>query len=294
MLFNYLADPKIISILALSFIFWRRRRVTGNAIKIAQNVVIIGASSGIGKEIAFKYASRGYNLILVARRLPELMQVLSECKQLSSETSIMSVFEADMGTNDGIRRCADYVKSKFEKCDILVLCAGVISILPFDQLSDGTIIDKIFNINAIGPIKTTAAFLPMLKNSKGRIVVVSSAAGVMAAPTRSLYASTKHAINGFFNSLRIEMESKGVGVTIAMPGSVNTDLRSLALDKCSPAIDKQQKNVLSAHFVADKIIKATDDGDSDVYLPSYYRLAAALRFFFPEFIDGQAKKKYNY
>jgi short-subunit dehydrogenase len=179
----------------------RRIKVVSSELK---NVVIIGASSGIGKEMTLNYARRGgYNLILVARRKEELMKIAKLCTDVlpnmdALNTPKVFIYVANMCDTEAIFGCAQFCGMKFQNSvDILVLSAGVMSILPFNELASkndddsSSIIETIFNANVIGPIKTTKAFLGMLKHGKGgRIIVISSAAGKNIFSNSSCFTST--------------------------------------------------------------------------------------------------------
>ncbi|KAI8912714.1 hypothetical protein EDD86DRAFT_224147 [Gorgonomyces haynaldii] len=251
---------------------------------VIKSAVIIGGSSGIGREIALQYASRGIKTVIVGRRLLELEQVVQECALKAESHS----FQGDITIEDDMRRLLRFADTKF-KTDTLVLVAGVLSVQPFENLQDTSIIHQIFDVNTLGPIVATKIFLQRLMESKGRIVVVSSAASTMGAPTRSLYSATKHALNGFFNSLRIELDGR-VDITIAMPGSVDTGLRKSALDALP---DDKHKKAMDPSVCAKKIIEAVDYKQRYLFLPSYYRLATILSYIVPDVIDSIAKSKYK-
>ncbi|KAI9193168.1 uncharacterized protein BJ171DRAFT_588901 [Polychytrium aggregatum] len=278
-----------------------------------QRVVIIGASSGIGCQLAKDYAQRGARLILVARRSEMLKQVVDECQQLNAACECSYVV-ADITSEADVSRCAQRSTEILGGIDVLVLCSGVLSIRPFDQLcgpmsskelervqnggasESYQLIDMIFKTNVYGPILCTKYFLPELVKSKGQIVVVGSLAGTVAAPTRSLYASTKFALMGFFNALRIEYGHRGVAVTIVLPGSVRTDLRRSALD--SPTAERQMNFVsptaIPVTRCSEEILLAADRRERERYIPAKYWFAALVHFFFPAIVDGFAAKKYGF
>ncbi|KAJ3092977.1 hypothetical protein HK102_013767 [Quaeritorhiza haematococci] len=255
--------------------------------KDLERVVIVGASSGIGKALAVLYAKRGAQLLLIARREALLQSVTEECVKVwrssvrgyqnhpTDQTTNNNVqyIVADATGEDDIARIVSKVNESFREgaVDTLILCAGIINVLPFADIlnldrsrSSGgpaisqqtskaphggdhqpdvstRIVEDIFRVNVLSPILCVKHFLNALVLAKGQVVVVSSVAGVIGAPTRSLYASTKFALNGFFNSLRVELESKGVGVCVIMPATVDTDLRASAVDLERPSSDASGK-----------------------------------------------------
>jgi short-subunit dehydrogenase len=162
-------------------------------------------------------------------------------------------------------------------------------VLPFEELS-AEIIPKILEINAVAPIMTTKIFLPELIRNCGQIIVISSASGTLPAPTRTLYTASKHALTGFFRSLRIEIGNK-IHICHVMPGSVDTNLRAAALDK---SVSCRSQGAMSARDCATKILKAAARLEDEVYIPAYYKLATAISVYFPNFINNIAKRKYNY
>ncbi|KAJ3326329.1 hypothetical protein HDV06_000205 [Boothiomyces sp. JEL0866] len=250
-----------------------------------EKVVIIGASSGIGKELAKQFAARGAKVIISARRKPELEAVAIEC---GGDTKH---YISDIGDQESIRGLKDFTVKEFQELDTLVICSGVLSVLPFEKIDDDKIqdiVNSIFNINAIGPILATKTFLPIIRK---RIVIISSASATLPAPTRSLYTATKHAISGFFKSLRIELKPKGIKVFNVMPGSVKTDLRASSLD--NPGQSSNQKAMLPEKC-AETIIHQLDLEQEEIYIPKLYHLGTILSFIFPSLIDSMAAKKYGY
>ncbi|KAJ3053461.1 hypothetical protein HK097_004212 [Rhizophlyctis rosea] len=170
-------------------------------------------------------------------------------------------------------------------------------------------IDKMFKTNVLGPIYVAKFFTDLLIESSGKFVVVSSLAGVLAAPTRSIYTSTKFAITGFFTSLRIELAKHNVSVCIIYPGSVSTDLRNAAVDASptpssssdapsspSPPLSTEpsSRKRITPEQCADAIIRAADERARETFVPGKYRVGAIVRPVLPGLIDYFAAKKYGY
>ncbi|KAI8922443.1 hypothetical protein DFJ77DRAFT_25231 [Powellomyces hirtus] len=309
-----------------------------------ERVVIFGASSGIGKELALQYAARGARLLLIARREALLQKLTVECliHPLCSQARFLA---ADITIENEVHKAAQMAREVLGGCDTVVINAGIISVLTFEDVckldenetADGEagekttttpptttttemttrsaqIVEQMFRVNVVAPIMIAKYFRTMAVESKGKFVVVSSVAGTMAAPTRSLYAATKHALNGFFNSFRIEVARQGVAVCICLPGSVATNLRASAVDASSSRTtttttatttatssdtnasvsSASEGSKLSASDCARRIIHASDLRARETYMPSKYRLAFLLHCFFPSFIDTLAAKKYGF
>ncbi|OMH79785.1 11-beta-hydroxysteroid dehydrogenase-like 2 [Zancudomyces culisetae] len=299
---------------------------------LGKTVVIIGASSGIGKEIALRFAREGANLLLVARRVKELEDVRLMCQNAAASGERNNRLNAKIRLVFGdvtervvqLQIVSDCIEH-FGSIDFLVLNAGIISVKPVVELLENptqlepgsvealnniesleTALNRTMSVNFHAPVHLGCLFLPHLLASKGSIVVVSSMAGMLAAPTRSLYAASKHALNGFFNSLRMEVEKDGVSITIANPGTVDTDLRSSAVDVQSSAsgntpkmpgashVKLAKKSVLSPQYAAEKVFDAAIRSVECVNFPFIYQLSIYLNAICPSLVEYLAKKKYGF
>ncbi|KAI8808990.1 hypothetical protein BJ742DRAFT_891651, partial [Cladochytrium replicatum] len=289
-------------------------------------VVIIGASSGIGRSLAHIYSERGGSVLLFARRKDHLEDVKMECQSLGQSKGKIITVVGDIRNETDILAARNRAEEEFNGCDTLVLCAGVIATQPFETLAlnneiapemSSNAIASIFEINTTGPIQCTKViiltcshFLSALISSNGRIIVVSSLAGVLGGPTRALYASTKFALTGFFNSLRVELARYGISVTLAMPATVDTSLRASAIDSIfqnsqengttpmkadhNPDHAKVKLKKLSTAECAKYIVRAGDDRERSIFIPWWYSLVVIAATFFPSLVDKLASVKYNY
>ncbi|RKO88686.1 hypothetical protein BDK51DRAFT_17303 [Blyttiomyces helicus] len=269
------------------------------AVAAGERVVIVGASSGIGEALALQYAARGANLLLVARRQPLLESVHTRCAAAASVHLVV----ADITVEEDVARVSGAAQDLLGGVDTLIINAGALSVLPFEDVarldSAAEVVERLFKVNVFGPIALARSFLPLLIESKGKFVVVSSLAGVIAAPTRSLYSSTKFAIQGFFSAFRIEVAKHGVAVCLVLPSSVDTDLRSSAVDAATPAAAAIQAaaaggSKLSAEQCATAIVRAADRRARETYVPGVYWWVALANFLFPEIVERGAARKYGY
>ncbi|KAJ3036330.1 hypothetical protein HDV00_002802 [Rhizophlyctis rosea] len=178
----------------------------------------------------------------------------------------------------------------------------------------GALIDKMFKTNVMGPIYVAKHFTDLLIESGGKFVVVSSLAGVLAAPTRSIYTSTKFALTGFFTALRIELAKHNVAVCLIYPGSVATDLRHSAVDAvptppsgitqtpsttAPPQPDPSApqppaRKRITPEQCADAIVEAGDERANETFVPAKYWVGAVVRPIWPGLVDYFAAKKYGY
>lgn len=184
-------------------------------------VLITGASSGIGEEMAYEYARRGALLALAARREQSLKEVAENARDLGSPDVI--VVQADVAKLEDCRRLVEAAVNHFGRLDHLVNNAGIAHLSVFEEAGDVTNLRPVMDINFWGAVYATHYAIPHLKRSNGRIVVTSSSAGWTTLPRMSVYNASKAALTSFYETLRTELGSD-VGVTIATPGWIESEM----------------------------------------------------------------------
>ncbi|XP_006648666.1 11-beta-hydroxysteroid dehydrogenase 1A-like [Oryza brachyantha] len=184
-------------------------------------VLITGASSGIGEELAYQYAAQGACLALVARRKKALDGVAAAARGRGSPDVL--VLPADVSDADQSRRAVEETVAHFGKLNHLVANAGVWSSCSFDEVTNITAFTKMMDVNFWGSVYPTYYALPHLKASRGKLVVSSSAAGTVATSRMSFYNASKAAQLRFYETLRTELGSE-VSVTILTPGYVESEM----------------------------------------------------------------------
>ena len=223
-------------------------------------VVITGASSGIGEATAEKFAKKGANLVLVARRKEKLEQVEKNLSQYSVRTLICV---CDVSDKEQVKQMSQKVIDTFSKIDILVNNAGFVIYGKIEELSIEDI-ESQMKTNYFGTIYCTKSFLPhFLKQNSGHIVNVASVGGSFGVPGIASYCATKFAMLGFSEGLHHELHDTNVGVTVVSPIMVRTSLFD------HPSFKNFTKFAtgisLSADTVANAIIKASDSSRSVSY-----------------------------
>jgi NAD(P)-dependent dehydrogenase (short-subunit alcohol dehydrogenase family) len=188
-------------------------------------VVLTGASQGIGREMARQLAAAGAQLVLAARDGTELGRVADECRALGGRAEAVP---ADVTREADCAALMARAVEAFGRIDGLINNAGIGMWARFDEVRDLSIFERMMQVNYLGSVYCTWHALPHLKRTRGRIVGVSSLTGKTGVPTRSGYAASKHAMAGFFDSLRIELAGSGVTVTMVYPGFVATGIRERA------------------------------------------------------------------
>lgn len=189
-------------------------------------IVLTGASQGIGRALALALSPQRPTLVLAARDEAALREVEAACQTLGAKTF---VFRTDV--TDEVQ-CRDLIRRTVEAAgaiDVLVHNAGGGMNARFDEMTDISVFEKLMRLNYLGPMYLTHEALPHLKKSRGRIVVVSSVAGLTGVPLRTAYSGSKHAVFGLFESLRIELAEQGVTVTMIAPDFVQSQIHVRAL-----------------------------------------------------------------
>lgn len=188
-------------------------------------VWITGASSGIGEALAHTFAREGATLVLSSRRAAELERVRRACVRPAAHLCL----PLDLAHSASFPALAAEVLARFGRIDVLVNNGGVSQRA---RAVDATpeVERALMEVDYFGPVALTKAVLPsMLARRAGHVVVVSSVMGYVGTPGRSSYAAAKHALHGYFDSLRAEIWREGVKVTLACPGYVHTAVSANAL-----------------------------------------------------------------
>lgn len=253
-----------------------------------KTIWITGASSGIGLALAKEISLEECTLILSARR----EKTLEAAKELCSKNARIHLQILDLEDIENHKKIVSEVLDKVGTVDFLIHNGGI-SQRALAKDTDFSVDQKLMAVNYLGTVSLTKAILPfMLKNGRGHFGVVTSLTGIIPSPYRSGYAASKHALHGFFDSLRAELEDHGISVTLLAPGFVKTKVSINALGPNGEAIgvmDHAQANGISAEHCAKKIIKALKHGKREVYIgrESY---AAYVKRYFPSLFARLIKK----
>ena len=253
-------------------------------------VVITGASKGIGAEVARQLAAKGANLVLSAREGPWLERVAAECVALGGRAEVIV---ADVSKQDDCRRLIERTVAAFGHVDTLVNNAGATMWARFEDIRDLSILERIMDVNYMGAVRCTHYALPHLRASRGRIVGIASLTGMTGVPTRSGYAASKHAMRGFFDSLRIELANAGVTVTMIYPGFVSTGVRVNASgpDGKPIAFDPvDEKKVMSPAECARITVAAIENRRREVIMTARGKMGQWLKLVAPGLVDRIARR----
>lgn len=209
----------------------------------SQTVWITGASSGIGEALALRYAKEGASLVLSARRRDELERVAGRCRDTGLPENQVLALPLDVTDWESLPAAVQAVLDTFGAIDLLVNNAGV-SQRSLCQDTDMAVYQKLMDVNVMGQIALTKAVLPhMLERGSGHLAVTASVAGKVGVSERTGYCAAKHAVMGFFDALRAEVEGQGIDVSTIVPGFIRTDISRNALAGDGSAFGKLDDNI---------------------------------------------------
>jgi short-subunit dehydrogenase len=245
-----------------------------------KRVWITGASSGIGEALAYAFHHAGAKLILSARREDELKRMQGQC----GGESAARILPLDVTQAAELPDKAKQALQMFGGIDVLVNNAGVTqrSLVKDTELE---VYRRLMEVNFFGAVALTKAVLPsMVKNKSGHIVVISSLVGKFGTPLRSGYAAAKHALHGFFDSLRAEVARDGIKVTLVCPGYIRTDISLHALrgdGSFHSKMDAGQAKGMPVEQCAAEILKAVARGKEEIYVGGRDKYIVYVKRFFP-------------
>lgn len=251
-----------------------------------ENIAIItGASLGIGEELAYQMAAQGARLALAARNNTRLEKVAARCRELGGQSIVVPTDVTDL------KQCQEMVRqavAAYGKIDTLINNAGITMWAKFEEVTALSIYERIMQVNYLGSVYCTYYALPYLKQARGRIVAVSSLTGKAGVPTRSGYAASKHALVGFFDTLRIELAPYGVSVTIVYPGFVSTGVRERAFGPDGQPLGKspvREQEVMTVNTCAALILKAAALRKREEVMTLRGKLGQWLKLIAPGLVD---------
>lgn len=253
-----------------------------------KTVWITGASSGIGEALVYEFSKLGAKIIISARRAEELERV----KANSSYPENIVIQPLDLSQHDEIKTIAHKVLNN-ESIDILINNGGI-SQRALTKDTPLEIDKKIMDINYFGTVCLTKEILPsMLVKKAGHIVTISSLTGKFGAPMRSAYAASKHALHGFFDTLRSEIWRDNVKISIICPGYVRTNVSINALTASGAAqnsMDESTDKGMKPQALARHIIKAIKNNKEELVIGGKETIGVYIKRFFPKWFSRIIRK----
>lgn len=251
---------------------------------------ITGASSGIGEALAKELNKSGAIVVLSSRRKEELKRVQME---LSNPGNSL-VLPMDLSDHDQFVPLTKVVLDTYNRIDMLVNNGGISQ----RSMASETPMDidrKIMEINYFGHVGLTKAVLPIMQNQRdGHIITISSLSGKFGFFLRSAYAASKHALQGFFESLRLEEEQNGLKILLVYPGLIQTNISKNALNAEGNAhgkMDQNQANGISAEKCARSIVTAIEKNKLEIFPGGKEKNAVKLKRLSPKLFHRIIRKQ---
>jgi short-subunit dehydrogenase len=256
-----------------------------------RSVLITGASEGIGRALALELAKEGAHLTLAARNSPRLLEAAALVEAAGGRARAVV---ADVTVVEEAARLIGAAVETFGGLDALVLNAGGSMWAPFESMEDpDAAARQLMELNFFACLRLAKAALPHLRASKGLLVPVASVAGFAGIPTRTLYSASKHALVGFFESLRVELRGSGVEVVIVAPDFVVTELHARALGADGQAIGSGRldpRKVMTAEACAELMVRAMRKRQRLLITSSRGRFGRWLKLLAPGLVDRIAER----
>lgn len=248
----------------------------------AKVVWITGASDGIGAALVEAYAQKGWKIVLSARNETKLSEVAKR-NQLSEDNYLVLPF--DLAQKFDSQELISKIIIKFLKIDVLILNAGI-SQKGKAETTQTSVEQTIMQVNYWSNVFLAKAVIPIMRSQGGgQIAVVSSIIGKFGSPFLSTYAASKHALKGYFESLRYEVEADNISILIVTPGFIKTDIAKKAVTESGELFNedsKAQANGTVPGVVANKIMNAITRKKRVIYVGGLETWTPAIQFLFPD------------
>jgi len=250
-------------------------------------VIITGASSGIGKALAYEFGKKGAKVVLAARNLAKLLVIASDLQKLGIQSLAV---RTDVSVEKDCQTLMDTTIEHFKKIDILINNAGISMRALFIDLQLD-VMHRLMDTNYWGTVYCTKFAMPHLIKSGGSLVGVISIGGYIGMPGRSAYVASKFAIRGFLDSIRVENLKTGLHVLVVAPGFTTSNIRRAALladGSLQGETPRDENHMMPAEKVASHVYKAVVKRKRHLVLTFYQgKLTVLVGKIFPKFVDRQ-------
>jgi short-subunit dehydrogenase len=250
-------------------------------------VVITGASSGIGKALAYEFGQKGATVVLASRNLSMLQWIVADLQRL--EIQALAV-QTDVTIENDCRMLIEKTLLRYGRIDVMINNAGISMRALFIDLQLD-VMRRLMDTNYWGTVYCTKFAMPHLLQSEGSLVGVISIGGYIGMPGRSAYAASKFAVRGFLDTVRVENRKTGLHVLVVAPGFTTSNIRRAALladGSAQGATPRDENHMMSAEAVAAYLFKAVERRKRHLILTFIQgKLTVFLGKFLPEFLDKQ-------
>ncbi|MEQ8146125.1 SDR family NAD(P)-dependent oxidoreductase [Streptomyces sp. OP7] len=242
-----------------------RARPGGAPARRPGTALVTGASSGIGAAVARRLSAEGWRLVLNGRDAGRLGEVAAGASA--------AVFPGDLTRPAAERRLTGFALEQVGRLDLLVACAGVGWAGDFTTMTRRSF-DEVIDVNLVTTLRLVRQVLPhMVEAGSGRVVLVGSLAGSVGVRGEAVYSASKAAVAAFADALRYELRGTGVGVSLIVPGVVDTPF----FDHRGTPYPRNRPRPIPPERVADAVWRAVSRGRDEIYVPGWLRLPARVR-----------------
>jgi len=264
--------------------FKKFNKVSTKAFYKGKVVVITGASSGIGEELALILADYGANLVLAARRIERLDALVKKCKEKGVDALAV---QTDVSKEEDCKNLISSAIKKFGVIDVLLLNAGTGCLMKLSEVTDMKPYRETLDINFWGYVYPTHQALDHLRKSKGTIIAISSLAAIIPTPRRCAYGASKAALNAFFDCLR--QEESNIQISIVCPGFVLTEIHDRAFTPGNKKVEREKGNFMTSKEASQIILNAASNKKNMTIMTAKAKFGYYMRPFLPNIIDRMAK-----
>jgi len=250
----------------------------------AKNIIITGASSGIGEALAIQAAKIGANIVIASRNISKLEELK---KSLNSYNTNIITVSCDVTKASECQNLIDTAIRELGSIHVLINNAGISMRASFEDVNLD-VLEEVMNVNSWGSVYCSKEAIPHLLKTKGSLVAVSSVTGFKGLPGRSGYAASKFAVNGFFESIRMEYMNRGLHTLVACPGFTASNIRFNALNadgEQQAETPADESKMDTAETVALDILQAIRDRKDFMLNNKQGRIIFWMNKFFPKFVD---------
>ena len=251
-----------------------------------KTVIITGASSGLGRQMARDFASRGSNCVLFGRNEDKLAETLALCK--ASGAQVITII-GDVSLPEDCQRLVDESVERFGGVDIYISNAGLSMWAPFDEVEDLGIFRRLIEVNYLGAVHGAHFALPYLKKSQGQFAAMASIQSKVGVPYHTGYVASKHALEGFCEALRFDLEGTGVNVLTVHPHWIRgTDLRANACSFDGNTLGENKRSHNKESITSEEcslaVLEALRKRKCELIIPNKLKLVPWLKLLWPGYL----------
>jgi NAD(P)-dependent dehydrogenase (short-subunit alcohol dehydrogenase family) len=253
-----------------------------------KTAVITGASSGLGAALALKLAGAGANLGLFSPEREQQEEVAGRCRETGGNALAII---GDVTQPADCRRLIEETAARFGNIDYLIANAGISMWAPFEQVDDLKVFRRLMEVNYLGAVHCIHYALPHLRKRRGMVVAITSIQGRIGVPMHTGYVASKHALQGFCETLRMELKGSGVDILTVLPHWLRgTELRQRAIGadgkKLGGASRQHSSESISLETACTAIVQAIVRRRRELIIPAKLKGLLALNQFFPKWAEA--------